>query len=81
MKYLGNKRTHSMTARQYASRVLFPIPDDIPDWEWFDIVQFEIEARSERCLRRGNYVSRRFFDAVRLWVIRMERRHVYDWRE
>ena len=68
-------RIHSMSAREYARGILFPIPDDVPDREWFDTVQFEIEARSDRCFRRGYHESGRFFDAVRLWVIRMERRH------
>lgn len=74
-------RTHSITAREFAVRVLFPIPDDYPDAEWFDFVQSVAEARSDRSSKVGNHARARFFYAVRNWVVRFERKHIYQWRE
>ena len=59
------------TAKEYALTLL----DDWPDWssyhEWARTCEFHCDECCGRAARRKNFRTARFFEAVRLWVIRI----------
>ena len=62
------------TAYQTAFDTLDEWPDFCTRDEWVDACEFEADEWSFSAARRDNLETARYFDAVRLWVIRISSR-------
>ncbi len=62
------------TARETAFEILDEWPDFCTRDEWVNACEFEADEWSFSAARRGNHDTARYFEAVRLWVIRISSR-------
>lgn len=62
---------NSRTALQTAHDLLDEWPDFCTQSEWDTACEMEADEWSYRAARRGNHETARYFEAVRLWVIRI----------